>query len=394
MDSAGPRLGIGEIAIGDEIVHDEIFGVGRVAAIEGDRVTLDVRGGEPQTIAAASIRRRVVGADDARSIVERLAVRGDATAALPTTPGDTTVPKDQRLQTFHERERSRPPLEVVDDVRNALAAPPVGTKDRERADARLVLGGWVASRLYVELGWVLERPSVAIELGVASAGRGAAPRDFERHLYVGSFETKGPLVIADVPYLRARGKPMLQAKLEGKKGRWHAWIALAPGSTGKSEALLVVHESALEQATSPTRQVATVGNDAGMIGVFDGAAVADKPFETWLRSQPVWVQGIVEGRGVLVRTEGDGTWDVRAALDGERAIVIRIPLAYGRSGGDPIAAAGAAPVPERTYSPRERFAAGDIVVHAKFGRGQVSASSKDTIEVAFPDATRTLVHGR
>jgi len=55
----------------------------------------------------------------------------------------------------------------------------------------------------------------------------------------------------------------------------------------------------------------------------------------------------------------------------------------------------AKPGPGRPYSPREVYAAGDVLEHPIFGRGFVSAvRDGGKIEVAFRSAMRILVHGR
>ncbi|HSN90784.1 MAG TPA: hypothetical protein VLS93_06120 [Anaeromyxobacteraceae bacterium] len=51
--------------------------------------------------------------------------------------------------------------------------------------------------------------------------------------------------------------------------------------------------------------------------------------------------------------------------------------------------------PARPYSPREVYAAGDLLEHPVFGRGVVSGlRDGGKIEVVFRSATRILVHGR
>ena len=49
----------------------------------------------------------------------------------------------------------------------------------------------------------------------------------------------------------------------------------------------------------------------------------------------------------------------------------------------------------KQYSPKDKFAAGDLVQHPSFGLG-VATAPKDgsKIEVLFEDGPRVLVHGR
>jgi hypothetical protein len=54
---------------------------------------------------------------------------------------------------------------------------------------------------------------------------------------------------------------------------------------------------------------------------------------------------------------------------------------------------GRGPESARRYVPKDRFAAGEIIDHAKFGLGIVRRTEPSKIEVLFKDATRTLAHG-
>ena len=57
------------------------------------------------------------------------------------------------------------------------------------------------------------------------------------------------------------------------------------------------------------------------------------------------------------------------------------------------AVAGRAASEARRYRPSERFAAGELIDHAKFGLGVVRRAEATTLDVAFRDATRKLAHG-
>lgn len=54
---------------------------------------------------------------------------------------------------------------------------------------------------------------------------------------------------------------------------------------------------------------------------------------------------------------------------------------------------GRGPENARRYLPKERFAAGELIDHTKFGLGIVRRTEPTKIEVMFKDATRTLAHG-
>jgi hypothetical protein len=46
----------------------------------------------------------------------------------------------------------------------------------------------------------------------------------------------------------------------------------------------------------------------------------------------------------------------------------------------------------RAYSPQERYAAGDVVSHPKFGLGEVLEARAGKIDVKFGGEQRTLLH--
>ena len=48
--------------------------------------------------------------------------------------------------------------------------------------------------------------------------------------------------------------------------------------------------------------------------------------------------------------------------------------------------------PARAYSPRDVYAAGDIIIHPKFGDGSVVEARAGKIDVRFGRETRTLLH--
>lgn len=46
----------------------------------------------------------------------------------------------------------------------------------------------------------------------------------------------------------------------------------------------------------------------------------------------------------------------------------------------------------RSYSPREKFATGDVISHPKFGLGEVMDVRSEKIDVRFAAERRTLIH--
>lgn len=325
----------------------------------------------------------------AAAVLERLVQRGDARAPLPVLPDDVNLVAAQ------DALRAMPLLELADAMRHARAR-------RLAADVAPALGrvvgalGLAESALRHALAEVLARPYAEIVAACVRGPRASEPRAFAKHAYLGAFETKGRFVIADFCYLDKRER-LLSASVRARPGRYHAWIEWTADQPDPRR-LIVAHHDAIDLAGSPSTELASLGNDAGMIGVFDGQAAQDADFRGWLRTQAEWaapIVGIADGRGVLVGTAGDGVWPVRARFDGDDAIVVKVALAYDVDLDAPLVPAGASlPTESRPYSPKTRFSEGELVVHPKFGQGRVTQASRDNAVIAFGDGPRTLVHGR
>ena len=70
------------------------------------------------------------------------------------------------------------------------------------------------------------------------------------------------------------------------------------------------------------------------------------------------------------------------------------PAGAKRRAAAPARGASQAPEPAsvRPYSPRETYAAGDWIEHAKFGQGRVLEARAGKIDVRFESGGRTLLH--
>jgi hypothetical protein len=389
--------------------------LGRVTEVseDGASVTLSTVHGSPWTVTRAELTRPLVSRDRALALLDRLAVRGAHDAVLPSAPAPRAVvarwarvselPEDQQYPA-HQAIRAEldawfeacAPEDLVDDVRHALAARLVSRTSPERRRAVCALHGEGRS-LFEELALAADLPFVEVMYGVAAGHRAPPPRALAGHAYLGSFATKGPLVVSDFCYLN-EGSKLLRQSLHGRPGLYHAWISWSPGAPAQPHGLLVAHEGAIDLLALPTRKLGRVHNDAGMIGVFDAEAAKDAGFRGWLSTQAgdgAVVRGITDGRGVVVNTDGDGSWEVRALYRDQSAAVIRVALHDTTTGEEPIVGAAVEiPTDCRPYSPRERFAAGEAVSHPKFGAGRVIGAGSDSFEVAFADGVRKLVHGR
>ena len=389
---------------------------GRVTAISGDgeTVTLHTSHG-PWNLPRKDLLRLAVSCGKALALLDRLAVPGSHDAPVPSAPearaliermGRTDeLPEDQRHAAWRAiRDEldawllARSPEDLIDDVRHALAARFTPRTPSERLQGVFIL--YEEGRtLFRELALVTGIPFVEINYGVARAHRATPPRVLTGHAYLGAFAAKGPLVIADFCYMGS-DKAILRERLQGSPGRYHAWVSWSPKDPAREHGLLVVHESALDLLALPTRKAGTVFNDAGMVGVFDAEAAKEGRLQAWLRRQAeegARVQGVTDGRGVVVDTDGDGGWEVRALHRDKVAVVIRVALHGDATGEEPIlvTAGAAGPAAEaRAYSPKERFAAGETIAHPKFGAGRVVSAEAGSMEVAFADSVRKLIHGR
>ena len=64
----------------------------------------------------------------------------------------------------------------------------------------------------------------------------------------------------------------------------------------------------------------------------------------------------------------------------------------GRATKEPAGTSALGPVTLRPYSVQEVFAAGDVIVHPKFGQGRVTEARQGKIVVKFGSEARTLLH--
>jgi uncharacterized protein (TIGR02996 family) len=131
------------------------------------------------------------------------------------------------------------------------------------------------------------------------------------------------------------------------------------------------------------RELGLYGNDADRHSV---AVLAAGPFDAMAR---LWVQSKPQDEelfadGWLQMRDWLGGWQRRLELSG-RAVA----RASQRPGARP------APVPGKAYEMRRRYAAGEVIEHPSFGRGQVVNATQDRIDVVFEVAgAKRLVHAK
>jgi hypothetical protein len=116
--------------------------------------------------------------------------------------------------------------------------------------------------------------------------------------------------------------------------------------------------------------------------------------QQWILFDDRWAAAYPDLAQSLLRYAID--WDPfqRPAADADPAASVA-PSSHEHAWRTAVAQAAALRAPEgaRRYRPAERFAAGELVEHAKFGLGVVKRVEATKIEVVFRDAARTLAHG-
>ena len=305
--------------------------LGRVVSISDDGATVTLRGlgsQEDWPTPRGEILRPLVTETRARALLDRLALPGKGDAPLPAAAegrallGEVLQAReslrgvgaqaqwDSLVGTVQKAEaaldgwiESLPLEDLIDDIRNALAVRVTPSLDVLQQWAAGILVGKVSRMVFLELAALAGRSIVEVEYGIARGPHEAPPRALVGHAYLGSFITKGRLIASDFCHLNKASE--LHTPIQGKAGRYHAWVSWSSsGAAAQEQALLIVHEEALDQLDLPTRRAGRIHNDSGMVGVFDADAAADPAFQGWLKHAAdfAMVLGITDGRGVQARS--------------------------------------------------------------------------------------------
>lgn len=253
----------------------------------------------------------------------------------------------------------------------------------------------------------LRRLHATVQHGDGSAEPLESPLGFSEHDYLGTFEVREELIVADRCYV-AETRELLACATPAVAGTWCAFIRYDLPAVNRSLALLVVHAAHLADAEQNGEVLGRIGVDSGSVVVVDASARAHAA--RFGDGERAWLEGIVDGLGVFAYTaNGDGLYPARVFRRDGRATMIRASLlgaehALYRLPKAPVAASyvravdaelasGSAEL--RAYSTKTKFAVGDRIHHVKFGEGVVRTLLPDNkMEVAFRDGPRALVHGR
>lgn len=251
-------------------------------------------------------------------------------------------------------------------------------------------------------------------LSVAAALRKKDPRIIEPscpwllagYEYLGVFPVTKGLIIADRCYVDQE-HILLARKTPALAGNWHAYRRYDPTFTGRTVALLVVHEDHFERSKDHGEPLGHFGVDAGCAIIVDQRVLDNAELVHELKEAADWDEGLIHDVGIYSYTyDGDGLYSVRAIRQGENVVAVRANVTrneefdyhtpppsekYTTELEKSLAGDG----PAKPYAPTEKFVLGDRVQHKKFGLGLVQRIlDAGKVEIAFPDGVKVLVQGQ
>lgn len=264
---------------------------------------------------------------------------------------------------------------------------------------------------------------MAVSLGkspraVAAALRKKEPRVIEPdcpwilagYEYLGAFAVTRGLIIADRCYVDQE-HILLARKTPALAGKWHAYRRHDPMFTGRTVALLVVHEDHFERAKDHGEPLGHFGVDAGCAIIVDQRVLDDPKLVHELKESAAWDEGMIQDEsdnvGIYSYTyDGDGLYSVRAMKQGDQVVAVRANVTrnpefdyhspppsekYTKALEKSLSGAG----PAKPYATTATFVVGEQVAHKKFGTGLVQrVVDAGKVEIAFPDGVKVLVHGQ
>jgi len=224
--------------------------------------------------------------------------------------------------------------------------------------------------------------------------------------YLGAFPVTKGLIIADRCYVDQEHL-LLARKTPALAGTWHAYRRYDPMFTGRTVALLVVHEDHFERAKDHGEELGHFGVDAGCAIIVDQRVLDNAELVHELKESAEWDEGLIHDVGIYSHTyDGDGLYTVRAIHQGENIVAVRANVTrnwefdyhtpppseeYTEELEKSLEKAG----PAKPYAPTEKFAVGDQVQHKKFGTGLVQRIvDAGKVEIAFPEGVKILVQGQ
>lgn len=224
--------------------------------------------------------------------------------------------------------------------------------------------------------------------------------------YLGAFPVTRGLIISDRCYVDQE-HILLARKTPALAGTWHAYRRYDPTFTGRTVALLVVHEDHFERAKDHGEELGHFGVDAGCAIIVDQRVLDDAELVHALKESSEWQEGMIRDVGIYSYTyDGDGLYTVRGMRQGQDVVAVRANVTrnaefdyhtpppsekYTKLLEKSLANAG----PAKPYAPTEKFVEGEQVAHKKFGTGIVQRIvDGGKVEIAFPEGLKILVQGQ
>lgn len=169
-------------------------------------------------------------------------------------------------------------------------------------------------------------------------------------------------------------------------GKSHTRLGVGPFTAARAE--LVQAAEGLTHGGDPSKSIVHEGEH---VAVLCNHTSDHFGYQQWILFDDRWAAAYPDIAGSLLRYATD--WDPFPWQEEETPMSSATLAARALEAAWEAAVEGRGPESARRYVPKERFSAGELIDHAKFGLGVVRRAEATKIEVIFRDATRTLAHG-
>jgi hypothetical protein len=166
----------------------------------------------------------------------------------------------------------------------------------------------------------------------------------------------------------------------------HTRLGIGPQEEARAEFVLAAEGQKFDG--DPERSIVHEGEHVAVLCAHASAAFG---FQQWILFDDRWAAANPDYAGSLLRYATD--WDPFPWAQEESPMSAATTAARNQESAWESALEGRGPEGARRYRPAERFTAGELIDHTKFGLGVVRRVEPTKIEVYFRDAARTLAHG-
>lgn len=166
----------------------------------------------------------------------------------------------------------------------------------------------------------------------------------------------------------------------------HTRAGIGPHASARPEMLALAEGRA--HAGDPGKAIIHAGDHVAVLCDHASSAFG---YQQWIFFDDRWAAAYPDYAVSLIRYATD--WDPFPWQQEESPVSAATIAARRHEAAWEAALEGRGPESARRYKPADRFAAGEVIDHAKFGLGVVRRAEASKIEVMFRDATRTLAHG-